>query len=152
MTDKPSDRLAAVLSQCDEFWMAGISRQLGQPNANPQGTGARDDSYHRLVSDLIKQQIERDTSDDGDNPSRITDYLDEYDDVSFSDSTLLDLVEHEFISRHRGGDWPDIDEYVRKFPHLELALHSRLQNARDDVVTHTSVCSVLAESGSAPPE
>ncbi|MFO1096586.1 MAG: protein kinase, partial [Planctomycetaceae bacterium] len=35
--------------------------------------------------------------------------------------------------------------------HLEAAVRARLQNARDDVVTHASVCSVLQESGSTPP-
>ncbi|MFO1095273.1 MAG: cyclic nucleotide-binding serine/threonine-protein kinase [Planctomycetaceae bacterium] len=152
MTDHRADQLAAILSQCDEFWMAGRSPQDRQPSTLPRDSDARDDSYHRLICDLIKQQIERDSSCAGDNPSRLEAYLHEHSDVPFSDGALLELIEYEFISRHRGGDWPDIDEYAEKFPHLESAVRTRLQNARDDVVTHASVCSVLQEGTATSPD
>ena len=108
MAHESSDRLAAILSQCDDFWMSGPSSASGERGPEPAGHVSRDAAYRRLVSDLIKQEIERDTTrgegGDRDNPSRIEQYLDEYVDVSFGDSTLLELVEHEFVARHECGE------------------------------------------------
>lgn len=149
MASNASGRLAAILSRCDDFWMTGSFPDSGQRGSEPPGPVARDAAYRRLVSDLIKQQIERDASRAKDNPSRIEEYLDEYVDVSFGDSTLLELVEHEFVARHDRGEWPDIDEYVRQFPHLESAVRRLLLQVRDKLVTHTSVHAVLDESSAA---
>ncbi|MBL8849505.1 MAG: protein kinase, partial [Planctomycetaceae bacterium] len=144
-----SNRLAAILSQCDDFWMADESSQNPQRCSGTPGPVARDAAYRRLVSDLIKQQIERDvSSSQGQSSSRIEQYLNEYVDVSFGDSTLLDLVEHEFLARHESGDWPELDEYVRQLPHLESAVRERLQQARNDVVTRTSVQELLGDTPS----
>ena len=135
-----SERLAAFLSRCDDFWMADSHSASG-----PQGPLSRDAAYQRLVSDLIKQQIDQSVSNDPDSPSRIIDYLDEYADVSFDESALLELIEHEFAARHAMGDWPELDEYIRQFPELEADVRSRLSQARDDVVTRSSVRNVLRE-------
>lgn len=148
MTTESSLRLAAILSRCEDFWMDHSPTNSRETERNPPGAIARDAAYRRLVSDLIKQQIERDASS-GDNDgsrSRIEEYLDEHVDLSFGDSTLLELVEHEFLARHESGDWPDVEEYVRQFPKMESAVRRRLLSARGEIVTHTSVHEVLEES------
>jgi len=146
---RKSNRLAAILSQCDDFWMADESSDNPQRGSGTQGPIARDAAYRRLVSDLIKQQIERDvSSSQGQSASRIEEYLNEYVDVSFGDSTLLELVEHEFLARHESGDWPELDEYVRQFPHLESSVRQRLQQVRNDVVTRASVSELLGDTPS----
>jgi len=145
-----SQRLASILSQCEDFWMTDQSHSAGQQAGEHVAPGAvaRDAAYRRLIGDLIKQQIDRDASSGvrSATPSRIEQYLDEYVDISFGDSTLLELMEHEFIARHENGGWPDIEEYVRQFPKLESEVRQRLESARDDVVTYTSVRSVLRDS------
>jgi len=148
MATESSERLAAILSRCEDFWMADTSKDSAERPRLPAGPVSRDAAYRRLVSDLIKHQIERDAlgAEDGESPSRIEQYLDEYVDVSFGDSTLLELVEHEFVARHERGDWPDVEDYARQFPQLESAVRQRLQSARDEVVTHTSVHILLKES------
>lgn len=140
MSRDPREQLAAFLSQCDDFWMTSSDSVSG-----PQGPQSRDAAYQRLVSDLIKQQIDQSVSNDADSPSRIVDYLDEYADVSFDESALLELIEHEFAARHAMGDWPELDEYVRQFPQLEADVRQRLSHARDEVVTQSSVRDLLSE-------
>lgn len=47
------------------------------------------------------------------------------------DKFPVELIEHEFLVRHRWGDRPKIDEYLRRFPsvsQLQELLHSRLQS------------------------
>lgn len=152
MASESSQRLAAILSQCEDFWMADSSTNSDERESPPPGPVSREAAYRRLVSDLIKQQMDRDAdvAEAGESRSRIEEYLDEYVDLSFGDSTLLELVEHDFVARHERGDWPEVEDYVQQFPKMESAVRECLGKVRDDIVTHTSVHVALNESTASP--
>lgn len=147
-----SERLAALLSQCDEFWTAGSSPEAGQVRSADAGPISRGAAYRRLVCDLIKHQLEFASSHGSSaaEASRLEDYLQDYVDVSFGDSTVLELIECEFALRHERGEWPDLDEYARRFPQLGTAVRERLTTVRDELVTHTSIREVLGEAAAPP--
>ena len=40
------------------------------------------------------------------------------DDLAFSQYEVVDALSHDFLARHRNGERPSIDEYVRRHPSL----------------------------------
>ena len=142
---RQGDQLAAVLSQFEDSWKRGIPLSIREvlKQAELSDFSVQDAAYRMLVSELIKREMEQrwECGDhDDDSPSlRIEAYLDQFEDVPFGEETVMELVEHEYSLRHANGDWPEIDEYVRRFPQVAEIARRRLKNLRDDLVTQTSI-------------
>jgi CRP-like cAMP-binding protein len=142
---KQGDQLAAVLSQFENSWKRGIPLSIREVlnKADLSGFSVQDAAYRMLVSELVKREMEQrwesgDHADDS-RSLRIEAYLDQFEDVPFGEETIMELVEHEYSLRHANGDWPEIEEYVRRFPQVAETARRRLKNLRDDLVTQTSI-------------
>lgn len=142
---KQGDQLAAVLSQFEESWKQGIPLSIREAlqRADLSGFSVQDAAYRMLVSELIKREMEQrwESGDHADESRslRIEAYIDQFEEVPFGEETIMELVEHEYSLRHASGDWPEIDEYVRRFPQVADIARRRLKNLRDDLVTQTSI-------------
>lgn len=139
------DPLAAVRSDFEQSWKEGIPLSIREAMSrlDLSGFSVQDAAYRMLISELIKHELEqRWQSGDhsGDSKSlRIESYLDQFEEVPWGEETIMELVEHEYSLRHAHGDWPEIDEYARRFPQVAEAARRRLKNLRDDLVTQTSI-------------
>jgi serine/threonine-protein kinase len=60
-------------------------------------------------------------------------YLEQHPDLSSHTDAVLDLIYHEILLREEDGDVPTLEEYRRRFPHLEkdLALQFAVDGALD---------------------
>ena len=142
---KQGDQLAAVFSQFEDSWKRGLPLSIREvlDKADLSGFSVQDAAYRMLVSELIKREMEQrwESGDHADESRslRIEAYLDQFEDVPFGEETIMELVEHEYSLRHANGDWPEIEEYVRRFPQVAETARRRLKNLRDDLVTQTSI-------------
>jgi tetratricopeptide (TPR) repeat protein/tRNA A-37 threonylcarbamoyl transferase component Bud32 len=56
---------------------------------------------------------------------RVEEYLDSHPELADDAEAVLDLIYHEVLLRTRRGEAPALDEYVSRFPHLELPLRDQ---------------------------
>jgi CRP-like cAMP-binding protein len=72
-------------------------------------------------------------------------YLASFDDVTFDEDAILELIEHEYRLRIAGGDVPEVDELTSRFSWLGPAALDRISTLRQRLLIESSIRSLLAD-------
>ena len=161
--DRVSPSVVALVEEFCAGWRPGPPRRLEIALESFAGNENDEPTRCRLLLELIKADLEqhwrtwkrirRATSgrSSGDAPTEshppsLEDYLQELCPRNLSDESLRDLLLHEYRSRQRWGDRPEIEEYVDRLRNLEVAARRAF---RAELIAESSVLSLFSGNKSA---
>jgi predicted Ser/Thr protein kinase len=145
----PADRLALALDDFQQSRSGGRPLTIREVLDRVVPIDGRDSVQDRapLLPELIKMELDFHWGTTRDQPPEaecfLETYLEEFADVPLGDEALLELIEHEYCLRHQYGDWPELVEYASRFPRVSDAACRRLKSLRDDLLTESSIRSLL---------
>ena len=116
-------------------------------NARPE---CRDGSISAKVDALLDDQSRRWRKGDS---ALVEGYLHDHPELQASEDYLLDLIYHEVVLRTQRGAAPDLEEYLKRFPHLEDQLRLQFQIHQvisPEVDTHEGLLADTAHADAPP--